>query len=174
MKNTRLVSCGLVVALLGINIYGLDAKHEVINSFNKLYDPVYGAIDSKGVIPFIPFPYREAFEFVKDQDLEPCFNAGVVYSSFPEILEGLSLAQVVYNRQIRHDFLVVQAGMDEEWTTVSYQSILDARIDCVILGAVQNQGAAVQELEINGWKVVAKFEDMTYSTLVYIMTAGKK
>ena len=174
LKNTKFVSCGLVVALLAINIYGFNAKHEVANSFSKVYDPMHGAIGSYSVIPFSPFAYREAFEFIKNRNLEPCFNAGVVYSSFPEILEGLSLAQVVHSSQIRSDFLAVQARMNEDWTTISYQSILDSKIDCVILGAVQNQGAAVQELEVNGWGLVAKFKDTTYGTVVYIMTAGKK
>jgi hypothetical protein len=165
---------GLTVTLLVINVYGLNVKSEVPKSFIRAYDPVNGAISSGySVVPFSPFAYREAFRFIKSQNLEPCFNAGAVYSSFPEILEGLSLRQVVYNRQSRDEFLTVQSRIGESWTTISYQSILASKINCVILGAVENQGAVVQELEANGWGIVSKFEDTTYGTMVYLMTENR-
>ena len=166
---------GLIIILLAINVYGFNIKSEVPKSFRQAYDPVNGAISSGyGVVPFSPFAYREAFKFIKSENLEPCFNAGAVYSSFPEILEGLSLEQVVHNKQIRADFLTVQSHIDESWTTISYQSILASKIRCVILGALENQGAAAQELKSNGWEIVEKFENPAYGTMVYIMTEGKK
>ena len=175
LKSNKLFLNVLIFTLFAVNAYGFNAKSEVLKSFGRVYDSVHGAIGSAyAVVPFTPFAYRQAFIFIKNENLEPCFNAGAVYSTFPEILEGLSFEQVVRNKQIRTDFLRVQSVLNEDWTTISYQSIHESGIECVILGAVENQGSAVEELITNGWKIVGKFQDPDYGTLVYIMIVDKK
>lgn len=175
LRGNKLFLYMLIFTLLAVNAYGFNAKSEVLQSFSRVYDPVHASIDSAyAVVPFSPFAYREAFMFIKNKNLQPCFNAGAVYSSFPEILEGLSLEQVVRNKQIRADFLRVQSRLNENWTTISYQSIHESGIGCVILGAVDDQGTVVQELRTKGWKIDGKFQDPDYGTLVYVMTVNKK
>ena len=165
---------GAVFALLMVNIYGLHAKSQIPDTFAKVYDPVQGAISSAySVIPFTPFPYIEAFRFVEKEKLNPCFNSGVVYSVFPEILEGLPLSEVADNYQIRQVFLQNQVDTGEVWTTLSHDSLVKSGISCVIVGAVEDQGIVVKNLETSGWAVAANFIDRTYGTRVFIMTNSK-
>jgi hypothetical protein len=165
----------VLISLLTVNAYGFHIKSEIPSRFSNVYNSVNGANGSvTSVIPYSPFANKEAFQFIHQAKLQPCFNAGTVYSSFPEILEGLSLSQIMTNRQIRNDFLEVQSRIGEDWTMISYESILASNIKCVILGAVSNQLTVVQELKKNNWSVLGMFPDKNYDTIVYVMSEGKK
>jgi hypothetical protein len=175
LENRKIFIIGVLITLLTVNAYGFHSKSKIPIRFSNVYNSVNGANGSvTSVIPYSPLANKEAFQFVHKVKLQPCFNAGVVYSSFPEILEGLPLSQIVTNKQIRNDFLEVQSRIGEDWTTISYESILASNIKCVILGAVSNQLAVVQELKQNNWSVLGMFPDKNYDTVVYVMSEGKK
>ena len=170
-NNHKYVTSVVLIALVAVNIYGLSSKQEISKVYSKVYNsPTRGILDSHAVLPFTPLAYDKAFKYVDQWGLQPCFNAGIVYSAFPEILEGLPLSQIFTNRQIRNDLLEAQAQIGESWTTISYDSLHASNIDCVILGTVDNQATVVQELMQKNWRVLEKFPDKNYETLVYVMT----
>ena len=174
-ENRRVFVNGVLIVLLAVNAYGFAAKSQIPQTFSSLYNSTSGLTDSAtSVIPYTPLAYKEAFQFVHKQKLQPCFNAGIVYSAFPEILEGLPLSQIMINRGIRKDFLGAQARIGEDWTTISYESIVASNIKCVILGAVGNQLGVIQELKQKNWRVLGEFPDKNYRTMVYIMSERAK
>lgn len=175
LENRKIFVMGVLITLLAVNTYGFHTKSEIPIRFSKIYNSVNEAKGSAtSVVPYSPLAIKEAFRFVHQAKLQPCFNAGVVYSSFPEILEGLPLSQIVTNKQIRKDFLEVQSRIGEDWTMISYESIHASDIKCVILGAVSNQLAVVQELKQNNWSLLGIFPDRNYDTMVYVMSEGKE
>jgi hypothetical protein len=170
-NNHKYITSVVLIALVAVNIYGLSSKQEISKVYSKVYNSPTGGIgESYAVLPFTPLAYDKAFQFIGQRGLQPCFNAGIVYSAFPEILAGLPLSQIVINRQIRNDVLEAQVQIGESWTTISHESLHASNIDCVILGTVENQSTVVRELMQKNWRVLGKFPDKNYETLVYVMT----
>ncbi len=161
----------MIIPLLVLNLWGISTKKEVLNNFRSLYHYTNGKIgDTYPALAYFPLPLHQAFDYLRISKVENCFNAGVVYGSFPEILEGLPLSQVAANRDTRSKFLEIQASRNESWTSVTLESLQAAEIKCVILGAVDDQGLTAKILMLNGWKNVAQFKDPIYGTSVTVLT----
>ena len=164
----------IVISLVLLNLFGLSISTQVIENFRNSYDPMYGVVgETYSSIPFLPLPYREAFIYLRENKIEDCFNTGIVYSSFPEVLEGLSLANVSKQRNIRTDFLASQLKLGESWATVSSESLRLSQIECVILGSINSQGLISRKLENEGWTVIANFRDLKFGTLIQVLTLTK-
>ena len=161
----------IVFALLVVfTPYGLFKSQGIPNTFKTVYDPSKDAISSGfGVIPYTPFPYKEVFRFIGQRNLPLCLNAGVVYSELPRVLTGSTYSQVSSSIKLRLTFLEAQKNLDEDWRTVSNSSLSRAKIECVILGAVDQPMRIQKELLERGWLTTAIFVDNTFGTKVYLM-----
>jgi hypothetical protein len=161
----------LLVTLIAINLFGFYEKSEVTESFKSIYEPGSKAISSgSAALPFVPFAYTEAFNSVSARDLWPCLNIGVVYSGFPDIIEGLSVSQVIKNQAFRNSYTTALSQSNTKWDSASFQTVEEAGIDCIILGAVENQLNSVKEFERNGWEIQGKFTDPSFRTNVFLLT----
>jgi hypothetical protein len=159
-----------IAALMLVNIAGVFTSDRVLDNFRNTYDPMHGAVgETYSSLPFLPLPYRETFSYLKDRNINGCFNSGIVYSSFPEVLEGLSLAEVSKQRDVRSNFLAVQSKIGESWSTLSSESLRLAQIDCVILGSIDSQGFISDKLSGEGWTLIARFRDPKYGTSVDVL-----
>jgi len=159
-----------ITALILINIAGVFLSNRVLDNFRNTYDLMHGAVgETYSSLPFLPLPYRETFSYLKDRDIKGCFNSGIVYSSFPEVLEGLSLAEVSKQRDVRSNFLAAQSKIGESWSTLSSESLGLAQIDCVILGSIDSQGFISDKLSSEGWTLIARFRDAKYGTSVDVL-----
>ena len=102
-KTNRSIRNFVLVALIAVNLIGFYEKSDVRESFKSIYEPSSKAISSGyAALPFVPFAYAEAFKFVSAKDLWPCLNVGVVYSGFPDIIEGLSVSRIIKNQNYRN------------------------------------------------------------------------
>ena len=171
LRTNQIMRNILLVALIAINLFGFYEKSEVTESFKSIYEPGSKAISSGfAALPYVPFAYTEAFKFVSTRDLWPCLNIGVVYSGFPDIIEGLSVSQLIKNQTFRNSYSAALSESNTKWDSASLQTVEEAGIDCLILGAVENQSNAVKEFEINGWDVQGKFTDRSFRTNVFLLT----
>jgi hypothetical protein len=93
-----------------------------------------------------------------------------VYSGFPDIIEGLSVSRIIKNQAYRNSYSAALSESNAKWDDVSYQTVKEAGIDCLILGAVENQLGAVKEFESNGWEVQERFIDSNFGTTVFLLT----
>jgi hypothetical protein len=170
--NMRRIARDLfLVTLIAINLTGFHAKYEVIKSFKSIYEPGSKAISSaSATLPFVPFAYSDTFKYLSARNLWPCLTVGVVYSGFPDVLEGLPVSRVIENQTYRNSFSAVASASNAKWNEVSFSTVKEAGIDCIILGAVENQLNAVQDFTTNGWDMKGKFIEPTYGTTVYLLT----
>jgi hypothetical protein len=170
LKTNRSIRNFVLVALIAVNLFGFYEKSDVRESFKSIYEPSSKAISSGyAALPFVPFAYAEAFKFVSAKDLWPCLNVGVVYSGFPDIIEGLSVSRIIKNQTYRNSYSAALSESNAKWDDVSYQTVQEAGIDCLILGAVENQLGAVKEFESNGWEVQERFIDSNFGTTVFLL-----
>jgi hypothetical protein len=93
-----------------------------------------------------------------------------VYSGFPDIIEGLSVSQVIKNQAFRNSYTTALSQSNTKWDSASFQTVEEAGIDCIILGAVENQLNSVKEFERNGWEIQGKFTDPSFRTNVFLLT----
>jgi hypothetical protein len=159
-----------ITALILVNIAGLFTSDRVLNNFRNTYDLMHGAVgETYSSLPFLPLPYRETFSYLEERNINGCFNSGIVYSSFPEVLEGLSLAEVSKQREVRSNFLAAQSKIGESWSTLSSESLKLAQIDCVILGSIDSQGFISDKLSSEGWTLIGRFRDPKYGTSIDVL-----
>ena len=97
-----------------------------------------------------------------------CFNAGVVYSVFPEILNGASLSEVASARLQRNTLLNAQEVLQENWFTITPDSAGLAEIDCVILGYVETKNTLQSFLD-QGWSLKFTSSVENYETKVFLI-----
>ncbi len=170
-QNRNIIMSLLVFVLFIVNILGFTARQDISQTFTRIYNPSQDAINSGySSVPFTPLPYSEVFRFIEERGIQSCFNAGVVYSEFPRILEGMPYSEIKSSTELRSTFLKVQRGLKEEWTTISFESISAAKIKCVILGAVDQPLRIVEELKSHGWLTLGIFVEQTYGTKIFLMT----
>ena len=161
----------LIVFLITTNIVGVYNSSIIKERYREVYSKYTGAISSGySVLPFTPFAYDEAFDYIKARNNSLCLNVGAVYSMVPEILGGMPL-DYLYTMQIRRNaFIDIQNKQNEGWASVSADSLMSVNVSCVILGAVENQVETLSNLEANGWAIERTFTDSDFGTSVHILT----
>jgi hypothetical protein len=163
----HLVYYFLIPSLLSLNIYGISLKSEIANTLRQVYlnnnsKEVYAP---GRVMPFVPFPYRDIFLVIKENNYSGCFNGGAVYGVFPEIQAGYSLREVLLSSDVRNRFLESGNGSAD----ITLEAVNEAGLSCIIVGFVDNQVAVVDELDRRGWKVARISIDKNFGTKVFLM-----
>lgn len=172
LKNSSLLPrCLLIMFLITANLFGVYNSSVIKDRYREVYSEYTGAISSGySVLPFTPFAYDEVFDYIKARDNSMCLNVGAVYSMVPEILGGMQLDYLYTMRIKRNAFIDIQRKQNQDWASVTADSLMSANVSCVILGAVENQVEALSNLENNGWTIEKTFIDSEFGTSVHILS----
>jgi hypothetical protein len=155
--------------MLGLlNIYGVHTKVDVVDKYRQ--SVLEGdTFDSLRMMPNVPYPYAEIFATLRELGSPPCLNSGVVYGVFPEIQFGYTVSQMLSAHETREDFLNIQASLGDDWRSVTHSALVEAGIECVILGDVLDQTKTLEDLKKNGWEQKSSAEDTEYGTSVFLV-----
>lgn len=169
-STTLLISLALICSLF----VGLNQTNSVKTRYREVYSPKYGAISSGySVNPLTPFPYNEAFKYIKSQDALFCLNTGVVYSLLPEILSRFSIEYVHEMKLMRDRLHISQLNSGEDWSSISLGTLEDVGASCLVVGAIEKQSLILKELRDGGWFIVRKFSNPQFLTNVYVLKRTK-
>ena len=167
---TKKQSVLVALLLVLLNSVAITDRDNLTNSYKRYYHSDSLAGSAFKVLTYEPHKYQESFKYLEARDILLCFNAGATYSVFPEIMSGQRLKTVLNNKEIRSEILKIQTDSGESWTTISDKTLTAAKVDCVILGAVDYQGEVVKSLVRNRWKIVKTFSDNLFGTQTFILT----
>lgn len=166
--NSKALLGGFLVILVGLNIYGVHLKTEVVNNYRQ--SVLEGnALDVFHMMPNVPYPYAEIFSTLRELGSPPCLNSGVVYGVFPEIQFGYSVRQMLSAIETREHFLNIQTSLGDDWRSVTHSALVKARIECVILGDVFEPTKTLENLKTNGWKQMSSALNTDYGTRVFLL-----
>lgn len=169
-KRKHAVSFLLIPGLLFVNIFGVALRSEISSTYKQVYlnQSELGVFALGGVMPFAPFPYRDVFSAIKTSNRSGCLNSGAVYGVFPEIQAGYTLKEVLLSSDVRDRFLKVQSDLGDSTTSLTLSAVKEAKLDCVLVGLVENQTTTVEDLLANGWNIIQVSTDINFGTKVYL------
>jgi hypothetical protein len=167
-ENSKALLGSFLVMLGLLNIYGVHTKVDVVDKYRQ--SVLEGdTFDSLRMMPNVPYPYAEIFATLRELGSPPCLNSGVVYGVFPEIQFGYTVSQMLSAHETREDFLNIQASLGDDWRSVTHSALVEAGIECVILGDVLDQTKTLEDLKKNGWEQKSSAEDTEYGTSVFLV-----
>lgn len=173
-KKTSKVKYFVALSMLILNVYNLLEIQKYVQEPSNSF-LVTGASQERklGVrIPVLPFPYGDALDYLKENNLEAeCFNSGVTYSVLPQVLSGVDMQDFLALDEMRKRVLDIQELSGENWMTISTKTLDSAQIDCVVVGEdIATSTVQSENLSVNGWKVKHVSMDRRYLTRVTIFT----
>ena len=158
--------------MLALGILNIQNVNLPVSSFKDKYVNAHPQQIStaRDILPFTPYNFHNAFEWIAKEKKPHCVNLGAVYGVMPEILNDMTVEFTLENKTKRNLLLDTQSSMNENWLTISSDALDTADIDCVIIGSINDPQKVVNDLEQNEWAIRAKFSEYDYGTNVYIMT----
>lgn len=159
----------VLLILLSVNLNNLSEGSNQVRKFVDNYRQ-YGLTTERdySVLPSVPLDYKSVYSQIDLMNYGECFNAGVVYSVFPEILNGLSLSEVSSARLQRKTLLSTQQVLQENSFAITPESAGLAEIDCVILGYVETKITLPSFLD-QGWSLKFTSSVEIYETKVFLI-----
>lgn len=121
-------------------------------------------IAAQKVFTVTPFDYQESYRFIEELRIKECINAGPTYSSFVDVLGGVSLGELLNARALRENFIIQQSLLAENWLTVSIESLEASGARCAIVGPLANRKELMQDLVESEWRVAWSSVDSMLGT----------
>jgi hypothetical protein len=164
---------GVILTLLfSVNAFGFATQLQTPSQYRKaILEPRPKIEFGLNVMPYAPYPYKEVFNYIKEKDVEHCFNAGIVYGIIPEIQAGYSIKDVLESNTLRENFLINQSLLQEDSVDITANSVSKSKLNCIILGSIRNQEDTVRQLKTLGWTVKYTASDLLYGTKIYLMVS---
>jgi hypothetical protein len=154
---------------LSFMVFYLQNYHKIPDdtSFSKEY---YATNLNLVGLSFYPYPYKEAFEYTKEEyGTQKCLNAGVVYNLIPEVFSGVSVSEYKFLENQRQKFLDSQTMNNSDWTSVSANDLRSAKVSCVILGSIHKKDIVINNLLQDNWIIKKIFWHSVFPTSVVIL-----
>lgn len=166
--SLRIRNVFVVLTLVAVNTFGLFSQSELIEktATETVRNP--DRTFSYSYLPHGPFPYKEAYNFLKKKEIS-CLSVGTVYGLVYEIWERYSVSDLKKLRREYSHFLMIQTQQNESPFSVSADTILNSEIECAILGNVTNKESTIEDLRDSDWSVLGKFTHIRFRSTVYIL-----
>jgi hypothetical protein len=171
LENPReVITKALVAVLLTFHVLGFSLNRTLVERYRERFMTSQTSINlARDILPFTPYPYTEALNLVKRMGKSECMISGAVYSVFPEIFAGFTLAEVLQARDLRRDFFNEQNLRGEDWLSLSSESLRAAKIHCVLVSALMDQEVIVTKLVNSGWSIKGRLQDSSFGSEIVIL-----
>jgi hypothetical protein len=156
--------------LICVNIFGLTSANDLISNTRREIETNVNSLLSNIYLPHDPYPYGKAYDFIRRNEIEGCMNVGVVYGTFPDVLERISIKEFKNIEKEFKKLVELQQISKEDWTSVTVATIEKLEVDCLMLGNVKKKELVVRELLNFGWEKRASFYNSIFGTSVLVMT----
>lgn len=172
-KRAKFILIACTAGLLTLNVMELmgqpHLKKIAGQNLEKKFDVSLGADAIKYLVAAIPYEYKEAYTFIRQERLDgSTYSIGATYGILPEVMNSLSVDAVRSSYDI---YTGQQANRLNSMTADLRVDVIEAdnRIQAVMIGPIAGKQKLIEDFRQRNWKEVAEFRNMQYRTTVLIM-----